>query len=83
MPPHYAIHPVGRLSFAGAERVRSKLLSLTSSQEEKEARSEAATSKAKPQVLVVYCESLHRLDFTFLQVSFIYHEFNKLILIYW
>ncbi|KAM3961068.1 sodium-independent sulfate anion transporter [Aphomia sociella] len=28
LPPHYAVHPVGGLHFAGAERVRSQLISL-------------------------------------------------------
>ncbi|CAB3224266.1 unnamed protein product [Arctia plantaginis] len=68
LPPHYAIHPVGRLSFAGAERVRTKILNLQFPEEHEVPSSDGATSKTKPaKLLVVYCENLYRLDYTFLQ----------------
>ncbi|CAH0579319.1 unnamed protein product [Chrysodeixis includens] len=72
LPAHFAIHPVGGLHFAGAERVRSKLLSLqkppaTPAVTDNEAAIPEATAPASPRILVVYCDALYRFDFTFLQ----------------
>ena len=106
LPPHYAIHPVGGLHFAGAERVRTKLLLLQKSKpmnpittvhtisnvpevetprngqwdvpgangvhHSNGRRIDVESSGVKSaDILVVYCDSLYRMDYTFLQVSFI------------
>ncbi|XP_026724924.1 sodium-independent sulfate anion transporter-like [Trichoplusia ni] len=74
-PAHFAIHPVGGLHFAGAERVRSKLLSLqqpraaltTTADGEAATHTPQATTTASTRILVVYCDALYRFDYTFLQ----------------
>lgn len=107
LPPHYAIHPVGGLHFAGAERVRNKLFLLqqksqpavipvttvhtitnvpeietprngqwdvpsangsASSGFPNSRRRDVESSGVKSaNLLVVYCDSLYRMDYTFLQ----------------
>ncbi|CAB3224267.1 unnamed protein product [Arctia plantaginis] len=91
LPPHYAIRPVGGLSFAGAERVRSKLLALKRPKEIPVIRittidsltvlpdnnmtvngtaltNDVEASAVRPaEVLIIYCDSLYRLDYTFSQ----------------
>lgn len=83
-PAHYAIHPVGGLHFAGAERVRSKLLSLqqpraalstTAVDGEAPTHTTPATTTASTRILVVYCDALYRFDYTFLQVSAFFHNY--------
>lgn len=92
LPPHYAIRPVGGLSFAGAERVRSKLLALKRPKDIPVIRITTidsltvfpdndtipngtalttdieTTTVRSAEVLIVYCDSLYRLDYTFSQV---------------
>lgn len=96
LPPHYAIHPVGGLFFAGAEKVRGQLAALRNAKKSQELTTLDTitvipdtdrngvvsngvisaildncvnTNVRKPaDVLVVYCEALHRMDYTFLQV---------------
>ncbi|XP_063825016.1 sodium-independent sulfate anion transporter-like isoform X2 [Ostrinia nubilalis] len=92
LPPHYAIHPVGGLHFAGAENVRSKLAALRNPNNKINKPLETLTvvptndlginprfpengnngvvvrcSTKASNVLVVYCDALYRMDYTFLQ----------------
>ncbi|CAH0579318.1 unnamed protein product [Chrysodeixis includens] len=67
LPAHFAIHPVGGLYFAGAERVRSKLVSLQHPAPATTDGEAAAQPTTAPRILVVYCDSLYRLDYTFMQ----------------
>lgn len=95
LPPHYAIHPVGGLNFASAEKVRAKLLALRQTKAipvipltvmesltvfpdndtvNPEVRNGNVTwndieaSRIRTaNILVVYCDALYRLDYTFLQ----------------
>lgn len=99
LPPHYAIHPVGGLFFAGAEKVRSELASLRHPKKSPQVTtletltvvpdndrngvvhngvistnvdsSVSANVRRSADVLVVYCEALYRMDYTFLQVCFV------------
>ncbi|XP_073945401.1 sodium-independent sulfate anion transporter-like [Choristoneura fumiferana] len=110
LPPHYAIHPVGGLHFAGAERVRSKLSQLRNS---KASTLQALTvisglntdgvlngaangcSNGTPvigmpdlrrssSVLVVHCDSLYRMDYTFLQsVKMLVGEWSRGGMVVW
>ncbi|CAH0397843.1 unnamed protein product [Chilo suppressalis] len=94
-PPHYAIHPVGGLHFAGAETVRNKLSSLRSPRNKinrpvtltvvpgnpnggisfvengdainDNGRTEDTQVANSSNVLVVHCDALYRMDYTFLQ----------------
>ncbi|XP_075973650.1 sodium-independent sulfate anion transporter-like [Anticarsia gemmatalis] len=91
LPPHYSIHPVGGLNFAGAERVRSKLLALKHTRavpvvpvttiqslpvttengqngtNGRVSRDVEASGVRSADLLVVHCDSLYRVDYTFLQ----------------
>ncbi|CAH3816007.1 unnamed protein product [Pieris brassicae] len=81
LPPHYEMHPVGGLHFASAERVRSELMALKVDRQTKITRVEVVTPdailtnggagpeppKLPPNLLIVYCDALSRLDYTFLQ----------------
>ncbi|KAL0841340.1 hypothetical protein ABMA28_015052 [Loxostege sticticalis] len=94
LPPHYAIHPVGGLHFAGAESVRSKLSALRNPNNKINKPLQTLTvvpaandlainprimengisngvvvrcSSKASNILVVYCDSLYRMDYTFLQ----------------
>lgn len=110
LPSHYAIYPVGGLHFAGAERVRAKLIVLRNSKGAQRSptsetqggipdnapyanvanstnipetdvvangtnvaagtpnRTYLSSSVRKSNVLVIYCDGLYRMDYTFLQV---------------
>ncbi|KAL4702129.1 hypothetical protein ACJJTC_016053 [Scirpophaga incertulas] len=103
LPPHFAIHPVGRLHFAGAETVRSKLSALTKPKDRinnalqtlkvvsttpnsalatncgrsEDNGVESNTVKA-PNILVVYCDDVVRMDYTFLQsIKMLVAEWSK------
>ncbi|XP_045771956.1 sodium-independent sulfate anion transporter-like isoform X1 [Maniola jurtina] len=86
--PHYAIHPIGGLHFASAEKVRIKLMSIKKSKKsaipanDTDVRFEHLTvvpdgvvqngTTTLPHIkssniLVIHCDALHRLDYTFLQ----------------
>ncbi|XP_063361922.1 sodium-independent sulfate anion transporter-like isoform X1 [Cydia amplana] len=94
LPPHYSIHPVGNLHFAGAEKVRLKLSSLKNDNKATLKQltivpgandgvlSNGAGSQCnggasnatgrdiagrRSSVLVIHCDCLYRLDYTFLQ----------------
>ncbi|XP_072931925.1 sodium-independent sulfate anion transporter-like [Epargyreus clarus] len=92
LPPHFAIHPIGGLHFASAERVRSELTSLKDSKKKSNSLAlETLTivgdmngsngangvngaiangsvgGMRSPNILVIYCDALIRLDYTFLQ----------------
>nr|XP_032523263.1 sodium-independent sulfate anion transporter-like isoform X1 [Danaus plexippus plexippus] len=80
LPPHYSVEPVGSLNFASAEKVRLTLTALKKSNELTDIRLDnnlrvindgvSNTSESRPRagnVLVVHCNSLVRLDYTFLQ----------------
>ncbi|XP_063533837.1 sodium-independent sulfate anion transporter-like isoform X1 [Cydia strobilella] len=94
IPPHYSIHPVGNLHFAGAEKVRLKLSSLKNDNKatlkqltilpgaNDSVLSNGAGSQCnggasnatgreiagrRSNVLVIHCDCLYRLDYTFLQ----------------
>ncbi|XP_038212343.1 sodium-independent sulfate anion transporter-like [Zerene cesonia] len=81
LPPHYAMHPIGGLHFASAERVRSKLISLKNYDVEPSAVEIVTVSPTSlvpngtlameprvwPRILIIYCDALTRVDFTFLQ----------------
>ncbi|XP_026724926.1 sodium-independent sulfate anion transporter-like isoform X2 [Trichoplusia ni] len=66
LPAHYAIYPVGGLYFAGAEWLRNKLIAVqhppTTTTDGVESQPTAPTTK----ILVIYCDALHRFDYTFL-----------------
>lgn len=109
LPSHYAIYPAGGLHFAGAERVRAKLIALRNSMRSQRPptletlrgipdnaphanvandtnlethvvvngtnvaagtryRTNLSNSVRKSNVLVIYCDGLYRMDYTFLQV---------------
>ncbi|CAH0579317.1 unnamed protein product [Chrysodeixis includens] len=77
LPAHYSIHPIGGLHFAGAEYMRSKLTALlhpkvddSPSHRDQEAASTAnipAPTPKSTKFLVVHCDELYRMDYTFLQ----------------
>ncbi|XP_045497828.1 sodium-independent sulfate anion transporter-like [Colias croceus] len=81
LPPHYAMHPIGGLHFASAERVRSKLISLKNYNVEQSAveivtvppnslvpnGTLVVEPRVWPRMLIIYCDALTRVDFTFLQ----------------
>lgn len=120
MPAHFAIHPCGGLYFAGAEQVRSKLISLRKPKNNSIPATALETLTIIPdsdnngtsdgnniangnhiangnlsngnnnangnnvtngningnfirstELLVVYCDAVSRMDYTFLQVSFL------------
>lgn len=74
-PPHYAVHPIGGFHFASAEKVRSQLMSLKHKEKTADVRlenltvisSNSITEARRPIALVVHCDALCRVDFTFLQ----------------
>lgn len=110
MPSHYAIYPVGGLHFAGAERVRLKLIDLRNSKRSQRSQTletlrglpdnaphanvanvtnnletnivvngnnvaagtlngtYLSSSGRKSNILVIYCDGLYRMDYTFLEV---------------
>ncbi|CAH0723330.1 unnamed protein product, partial [Brenthis ino] len=81
LPPHYSVHPIGGFHFASAEKVRSRLISLkhTKKVPNTDVRLEnltiipdgisngAVEPRRAANVLVVHCDALCRLDYTFLQ----------------
>ncbi|CAH2106303.1 unnamed protein product [Euphydryas editha] len=78
-PPHYSMHPVGGLHFASAEKVRSKIISLRNRKRidtlenltvvaDGMVINGTAEPRATPNILVIYCHAVCRLDYTFLQV---------------
>lgn len=86
LPPHYCVHPIGGFHFASAEKVRSRLISLkyTKKVPNTDVRLEnltiipdgisngAVEPRRAANVLVVHCDALCRLDYTFLQVCIFY-----------
>ncbi|CAK1547249.1 unnamed protein product [Leptosia nina] len=92
LPPHYEMHPLGGLHFASAERVRSSLISLKNSKDKESSAVEIVTVPAhlqngaagiepprlSPNLLVIYCDSVNRLDYTFLQsIKMLVQEWSR------
>ncbi|XP_041978767.1 sodium-independent sulfate anion transporter-like [Aricia agestis] len=75
LPAYYDIHPVGGLHFTSAEKVRNKLLALKSSKESRlqdltvirDGVANGVDVHKIPNILVIHCDALSRLDYTFLQ----------------
>ncbi|XP_063618365.1 sodium-independent sulfate anion transporter-like [Cydia splendana] len=111
LPPHYSIHPVGNLHFAGAEKVRLKLSSLKNDNKatlkqltivpgaNDSVLSNGAGSQCNggasnatgrdiagrtSNVLVIHCDCLYRLDYTFLQsMKMLVTEWSRSGLVVW
>lgn len=94
--PHYAVRPIGGLHFAGAERLRARLVALkhskslqpqtidtihvTSDGDEMRITVQNGISGTivKPlKVLVIHCDALSRMDYTFLEVCAFADFFKK------
>ncbi|XP_050345914.1 sodium-independent sulfate anion transporter-like [Nymphalis io] len=77
-PPHYSIQPIGGLHFASAEKLRTKIVSLKNKNNlvtldsltvipNGVVMNGVAEHRSGSNVLVVHCDAICRLDYTFLQ----------------
>ncbi|XP_064071938.1 sodium-independent sulfate anion transporter-like [Vanessa tameamea] len=88
-PPHYSIQPIGGLHFASAERLRSKIVSLKHNNNlatlsdltvipNGAVTNGASEHRAGSNVLVVHCDAICRLDYTFLQsIKMLVQEWSR------